>query len=61
MQPIPSTLTFLLKVLGSSTAIAIAIKYGGPLLALTPSVSLSLVLVLAPFVGLAGWLWRHNF
>lgn len=54
---------FVIKVMGISTAIALAIKYGGPLLNLAPSVATSLSLVLIPpliMAGLLGWQLRST-
>lgn len=44
---------FLLKVLLLSAAVSLLIKYGGPRLAIPPTVGVSLALILAPSLILA--------
>lgn len=52
-------LRFLLKLLGVSTGLAIAIKYGGPLLPLSGSSPIALAIVLAPVIGIGLWMvWK---
>jgi hypothetical protein len=54
---------FLAKIIGISTGVAIAIKYGAPYLHISPSTTSALTIVLLPNVVLAmllGWqAWNH--
>ena len=53
------TLGFMAKVLLASALVSAAIKYGGPLLKLPVSSSISLLLVLTPAMLMGLWLtWR---
>lgn len=54
--PSPSSLGFLLKVLGLSTILSAAIKYLGPLLPISGSNALALGVVLTPSLVLGGLL-----
>ncbi len=55
---------FLIKIMGISTGLAIAIKSGGPYLNIPASTTSALMLILFPNVALAlllGWrAWNHN-
>ncbi|AFZ35734.1 hypothetical protein Sta7437_2185 [Stanieria cyanosphaera PCC 7437] len=53
-----NSLSFIIKVAIASTLLSVLIKYGGSQLSLTPTVSLSLIIVCLPSVILAlimGW------
>lgn len=53
------TVSFIAKVLLASALVSAVIKYGGPLLQLPVSSSISLLLVLTPSVLMGLWLtWR---
>jgi len=54
---------FILKVLGISTVLSIAIKYGGPWLPVTGNPPTVLTAVLLPSVVMAiglGWRWQRG-
>lgn len=55
----PEPLSFIAKVLLASALVSAALKYGGPLLQLPASPSISLLLVLTPAVLMGLWLtWQ---
>lgn len=54
-----SSINLVLKVLGASLVLAIAIKYGAPYLAIPPTSAIALISVLLPSVILAGVLGRE--
>lgn len=54
--------SFLLKILGVSLGLSLAIKYGGPFVPISGTMATVLIAVLAPALLVAialGWRWQH--
>ncbi|MFS8866765.1 hypothetical protein [Synechococcus sp. H65.1] len=54
----PKTLAFALQLMGAAAAISVAIKYGGPYLALPKTMPVIVAMIASPALVMAALLWH---